>query len=363
MVNSIFNPYDTFRDSFNTEYFVDKTELIFEINKVINSFNKENFICMSLPENFNKSIITNMIIAYYQYSEKESIIFNNTKLAEIKTQNHDKKEWKKYLSKFNIIKLNIKKHFLKYNIKEGIEKIKSDIIYEIRNTIKNFKFRDENKLRYIFEDIYINSNRKIVLIINDWDSVYQYKKDDEFFQEYHKFLESLIINKDCLALTFMTGILSIHYYYKDSNLLYVFENFTMFSPKWMAKYIGYNDEEVKMLCEKYLNKAKNNSSNIPIKRRKLNKEDNERSIYKINNNKIKTKELIHVKEAKITYEKIKSFYYGYRLLDTWSNKKYEIYCPNSIDNALKENSIGIYQKKKDIDLHGIIQSITSFKIV
>jgi len=39
----------------------------------------------------------------------------------------------------------------------------------------------------------------------------------------------------------------------------------------MTKYIGYTDEEVKELCEKYLNnKAENNSSNISIKRRKLN---------------------------------------------------------------------------------------------
>ncbi|OUM65133.1 hypothetical protein PIROE2DRAFT_20387 [Piromyces sp. E2] len=349
MVNLIFNPYNSFRDISTSEYFVDKTELILEINKVINSLNNANFICMSLPENFNKSIITNMLIAYYEYSEKESIIFNGTKLSKIKTQSHDNdvnnktEEWKKYLNKFNVIKLNMKKYFLNSSIKKGLKRILKNIIKEVKNSNKNFEFQDENELTYILEDIYTISNRKIVLIINEWDSVIQDKKDNIFFQEYHNFLESLINNNECLALTFMTGILPINYYYENSNLSYVFEDFSMISPKWMAKYVGYTDKEVKELCEKYLNnKVENNSSKIPIKRRKLNEEDKKSSLHEINNDKINTEELIYKKEAK-------HFYNGYQLFDTNSNKKYEIYSPNSINEALKKNNIKNDQMKNNID--------------
>lgn len=71
------------------------------------------------------------------------------------------------------------------------------------------------------------------------------------------------------------------------------------------------------------------------------------SLHKINNDKINTKELIHKNEALITYEKIKSFYYGYRLLDTSSTKNYEIYCPNSNDKALNESNIENYPMKSN----------------
>ncbi|OUM63447.1 hypothetical protein PIROE2DRAFT_9991 [Piromyces sp. E2] len=289
-----------------SQYFVDKTELIFEINKIINSSNKKNFICLSLNEKFNKSIISNMLIAYYEYSEKESIIFNDTKLSKIKIQSHENddnnktEEWKKYLNKFNIIELNMKE----YSFGKELKWFLKNITREIKKTNKNFEFRDENELKVIFEDIYKNSN------------------------------QSLIINNECLALTFMTGTLPIDYYYENSNLSYIFE-----------------DEEVRELCEKYLNnKTENNTSNIPNKRRKLNEEDKTRSIEEINNDKVNPEEeLIHKKEATIIYEKIKSFYYGYRLFDTSSNKKYVIYCPNSIDKALKNNNIEKYQIEKDIN--------------
>jgi len=53
-----------------------------------------------------------------------------------------------------------------------------------------------------------------------------------------------------IALCYMTGILPIKKYNTESALNN-FDEYTMLDPATMAPYIGFTEEEVKPLCEKY----------------------------------------------------------------------------------------------------------------
>ncbi|OUM69000.1 hypothetical protein PIROE2DRAFT_3239 [Piromyces sp. E2] len=144
------------------------------------------------------------------YTEPKTKIFNDKKISKFNN-------WDKYLGKFNIIRLNMKNYFsniifkegIDY-IKEGIDYIKENIIYEVKNSIPNFNFSSTNYLNRIFIEIERETGRKIVLIIEDWDIILKEEQFDEKSKNnYMKFLDSIIIEKNYLALAYLTGVLPI----------------------------------------------------------------------------------------------------------------------------------------------------------
>jgi len=66
MVNYVFNPgSEDFEIFLKNKIFVDKTELIYHLNNVINS--PDRFICVSRPRRFGKTTNANMLSAYYSF--------------------------------------------------------------------------------------------------------------------------------------------------------------------------------------------------------------------------------------------------------------------------------------------------------
>lgn len=53
-----------------------------------------------------------------------------------------------------------------------------------------------------------------------------------------------------MSLAYLTGILPIKRYNSESALKN-FREYTMTSPKRLAKYVGFTEEEVKALCQQY----------------------------------------------------------------------------------------------------------------
>ena len=58
------NPDNTdFRRALKSEIYVDKSELIKQTNKILDTENR--FVCVSRPRRFGKSMAANMLTAYY----------------------------------------------------------------------------------------------------------------------------------------------------------------------------------------------------------------------------------------------------------------------------------------------------------
>lgn len=336
--------------------YVDKTELILHLNEVINTNKK--YICVSSPSGFGKTITVDMLAAYYSYSNEKNTIFDDKKIS--KTEN-----WNKYLGQFNVIKLNMKVIFINENIKQCIKDIKEMIIYEVKRNIKNFRFCENDNFNKIIDEIQYKTNRKIVFIIDEWDFVLRninFKENS--YEQYLNFLYTILINSN-ISLVFITGILPVSEYEIRSDLK-IFNEFTMISPKWMAKYIGFTNKEVKKICKKLNNtlyssnnKQKHNdetgkeiiediqySSN---KKQKLNDETGKKIIKK----KEDKEKLIN--KNKINYKILKKWYDGYQLFDIFSEKQYKVYSPYSITYAIDNNSINIYQRSNCSTLYEYIK--------
>eukprot|EP00833_Pecoramyces_ruminatium_P011107 jgi/Orpsp1_1/1185139/evm.model.c7180000092479.1 len=359
--SDIYNPGEKkYYDFSKNTYFVDKTELIFHINKeFLDSYDNKN-LCVTIPRCFGKTITVDMLKAYYSFSESKITVFDGKKISK-------KENWDKYLGKFNVIHLNMLKYFKKGNINEEINAIKKIIIEEVKKSEQNFECGENEVIDRIIKKIYYSTVRKIVIIIDEWDYVFRVEYDDDSKKKYIDFLLLLIKDNDELALTYMTGNLPREYY-NEIEIDFKYDKFTMKSPSWMAKYIGINDDEVKLLCyNRYNHNNKENTQRSSNKKRKLN----DGSIDKTNNGGNVDYKLTHKldgngksndseknidkilqnfdengkTEAELLYKKIKDFYNSYQLTDDISNKKYEIYSPNSITKSISSNKIENYQIK------------------
>lgn len=276
MVNFIFNPgTENFEIFLKSKIIVDKTELIYYLNKVVST--PKRFICVSRPRRFGKTTIANMLTAYYSFSEKKTEIFNNKKIAKIK-------RWDKYLGKLNVIKLNVSKFFDMYTVKDGLNQIRDNILIEVKEKEPEIKFKNEDNIVSIFEDIYKYTKKKIVLIIDEWDIILRYKRNDEV-KLYLKFLNNITRDQSYIALAYITGILPTKKYGIQSSL--DFDEYSMISSSWLSRFIGFTQNEIKKLIDN----EKLDSDNNKHKNVKRNKELN-------NEEEIKCKKHVNIKEKK-----------------------------------------------------------------
>lgn len=83
---------EAFKDDRNTRIYIDKSLVVAELNKLLSS--KEDFVCISRPRRFGKSMVGNLISAYYSKGCDTHEIFSQMKIGQV--PNYDK-----YLNKFN----------------------------------------------------------------------------------------------------------------------------------------------------------------------------------------------------------------------------------------------------------------------
>ena len=76
--------------------YIDKTDLIQQINSVIDS--PRMLVCISRPRRFGKSFAAQMLCAYYDRSCDSHAVFSSLKIA-------DSPDYEKYLNQYNVIYL------------------------------------------------------------------------------------------------------------------------------------------------------------------------------------------------------------------------------------------------------------------
>ena len=78
-MGSYLNPGNKgFQESLNSEIYVDKTGLIEKTNAVLDT--RQNFLCVSRPRRFGKSMAADMLAAYYERGEDADLLFRSLKI-------------------------------------------------------------------------------------------------------------------------------------------------------------------------------------------------------------------------------------------------------------------------------------------
>lgn len=239
---------DAFQMGLNNEIYVDKSLILSELNKLVGS--QGNFVCMSRPRRFGKSMVGNMISAYYSKGCDTRETFSQMKLGQVP-------DYDKYLNKINVIKLDLNGLYQRAIQMNRIESLLTDIhetlANEFRSAFPNLTFNKGVTLDQCILNVYANIGEKFVIIIDEYDVLVREQVPQSLFNNYLSFLNGLFKDttlRPAIALAYITGIIPI-VRDKVQSKLNEFTEYTMIRPRQFAGMIGFTEEDVKDLCEKY----------------------------------------------------------------------------------------------------------------
>lgn len=234
---------DKFKESTNSEIYVDKTEFIAEMNERIQT--EQKYICVSRPRRFGKSMTLKMLAAYYTCEEDTGPLFENYKISQ-------EPSFKKHLNQYDVIFLNMQEFLSNCtNTDDMIAKIRRCLLWDLLDKYPDFRYFDESDLVRTMRDIYQKTKRPFVILIDEWDCIFrEFANRDDSQKKYLDFLRDWLKDKEYIGLAYMTGILPIKKYGTHSALNMLME-YSMTNPKQLAQYVGFTEDEVVSLCNRY----------------------------------------------------------------------------------------------------------------
>lgn len=232
-----------FQSSLNSEIYVDKTDLLEQTNRVLGT--RQKFLCVSRPRRFGKSMAADMLAAYYSCGEDSSELFDGLQISRSES-------YRKNLNQYDVIKVNMQDFLsMTHSMDEMLEMLQRYLIRELTRSFEAVDFFDRTNLIQMLKDIYAETDRAFVILIDEWDCLFrEYQHDQVAQRKYLDFLRAWLKDQDYVALAYMTGILPIKKYGTHSALN-MFTEYSMTDPGELAPFFGFTEQEVKGLCEKY----------------------------------------------------------------------------------------------------------------
>ena len=232
-----------FQRAINSEIYVDKSQLIEYTNKKL--FTEQQFICVSRPRRFGKSMAANMLTAYYSRGCNSEEMFSKLKISKADT-------FEKHLNRYNVIHINMV-NFLERSksIDDMLDYLRKRLIHEIKKENGDVDCFDWNDLISVLDEIFHEKKIPFIFIIDEWDCIFrEHQNDTDAQKKYLDFLRNLLKDQSYVALAYMTGILPIKKYGKHSALN-MFTEVSMTDPREYAEFTGFTESEVEQLCDEY----------------------------------------------------------------------------------------------------------------
>ena len=230
-----------FRETLNTEIYVDKSALIGYTNRMIGT--RRKYICVSRPRRFGKTITAEMLTAYYCKAYDSHELFEKLNIAQSDS-------FDRYINKYSVLFLNMQTFLSRAKEPSKMTAyMEKKVVSEVceKYAIKN----DDLMLSEILEKINSETGEQFVIIIDEWDCIFREYPDNMAEQKaYLDFMRELLKDKAYVALVYMTGILPIKKYGTHSALN-MFDEFSMTDMGELAPYTGFTTEEVQELSDRF----------------------------------------------------------------------------------------------------------------
>lgn len=235
-----------FQVALNSKIYIDKTGLIEYTNSVLDT--SDAYICNSRPRRFGKSYTANMLAAYYSKGCNSEEMFSGLDISR-------KSDFKTHLNQYDVIHIDIQWFLANcYNSNKIVSFISDSVISELRDIYPDILPLGELSLPDSLSRIKDKTGQKFIIIIDEWDVLIRDEATNYYIQnEYIKFLRGMFKGTEptkYIQLAYLTGILPIKKE-KTQSAVNNLEEFTMLHSYELAPYIGFTENEVKMLCQKY----------------------------------------------------------------------------------------------------------------
>ena len=241
---------ENLKKALNSEIFVDKSLFISKISKFLNT--EQRFICVSRPRRFGKTMIGNLMKAYFSKGCESREIFSKLKIA-------NEPCFGENLNKFNVLSIDLGGFFSSSQDKKDILiNLKNWLLKDFRKEFPDIEFSESDPISKMILDAYDKTNTQFIIIIDEYDVLVREQIPEDIFKSYLELLNSLFKNdalNPAIAFAYLTGILPI-VRDKVQSKLNVFKESTMLEPFGLEEFFGFTKAEVKALCKQYKMKFK-----------------------------------------------------------------------------------------------------------
>ena len=136
---------NSFTEAYNSEFFVDKSEIIEKLNKQINKIGK--YLCITRPRRFGKTINAMMLECYYSKNADFKNIFDNLNISKCDS-------YEKHLNKHNVVYLQLNE----------LPDVSTNVTYdEFINRYEKLLFED---IQELWPNINIDKNNALSDVFN-----------------------------------------------------------------------------------------------------------------------------------------------------------------------------------------------------
>ncbi|MBR2188355.1 MAG: AAA family ATPase [Eubacterium sp.] len=227
----------------SADIYVDKTMMIRETNRCIDTGN--NYICMSRPRRFGKTVAGNMLCAYYSKGCDSRELFAPFKISQ--DPGYEAKR-----NRYNVIKIDMNSEYQNtLNKDQLITRLTGKIKKEMIRAFPSSDIEDDDTLAESILKVFSETGEHFIILLDEYDVLVREQVSDHLFQEYLSFLNGLFKSDTlCLAisLAYLTGILPV-VRDKVQSKLNNFREYTILNAGVFAEFAGFTAEEVKNLCE------------------------------------------------------------------------------------------------------------------
>ena len=304
--------YTLYKNEVVKPYFVDKTMMLKELFPLVNEGG--NYVCITRPRRFGKTVMANMIAAFFNRAYNARDIFSSLRIAQ-------ENEFEKYINTYPVIHISfndLPKRCESYE--QYIERIEYRLLKDLKREYSDIDIDEDGTVWDALNDIYASDpTARFIFVLDEWDFIFH--RDfvtEEGKKDYLLFLSNLLKDRPYVLLVYMTGILPIAKYFSSGNALMrvqvndslresltnsgselnMFVEYTMVTEELYSDAFGFTETEVDDLYARYMK-----STQYP----------------------------------RISRDGLRAWYDGYH---TFSGER--VYNPRSVVNALRNNNLGNY---------------------
>lgn len=240
------NPgYENFRRAVSADVYVDKTMMIREISRFIDKGN--NYICVSRPRRFGKTIAGNMLSAYFSRGCNSRELFAPFKIASDPC-------FLEKLNRYNVIKIDLNSEYQNtVDKKDMIRRLSREIIRELKDAYPEVIFEVDDSMAQCILRVYAATGDTFIILLDEYDVLVRERADEELLSEYLAFLNGMFKSdtlRPAISLAYLIGILPV---IRDriQPKLNNFREYTILNAGPLTEFVGFTGEEVESLCREY----------------------------------------------------------------------------------------------------------------
>ncbi|MDO5416564.1 MAG: AAA family ATPase, partial [Lachnospiraceae bacterium] len=241
--------YALYKSEVQKPYFVDKTSLLEELCPLAEQ--GKNYICITRPRRFGKTVMANMIGAFFCMGADSADIFDNLDISRTN-------EYKMHRNRHHVVYMDFSRTDGEIDTYDAyIDSVKRKLKMDLREAYPEVPFQDRESAADDFERVRLKTGDKFLFVLDEWDAVFHMSfVTEENQKSYLLFLKDLLKDRAYVSLAYMTGILPISKYSGGSELN-MFAEYNMATMERYSSYFGFTEKEVDMLYGRYLENCRN----------------------------------------------------------------------------------------------------------